>query len=170
MKYSDEKLNQMKTKVNFDNIKSIYFLIKTFEYISKKKYLEIVKYNKKLQNRLKLSINDYKDYSQLYTSIEIELKLDNKNNHNKKFINISDENMKYYHIYFDNSKEEIKRTEFNDDEIVNKIKIKIDYHIQSLKNLFDECEYISSIYFKKFLRINVIQLAIQKIYIISLIQ
>ena len=34
--------------------------------------------------------------------------------------------MKYYHIYFDNSKEEIKRTEFNDDEIVNKIKIKID--------------------------------------------
>ena len=109
-----------------------------------------MKYNKKLQNRLKLSINDYKDYSQLYATIEIELKLDNKNNHNKKFINISDENMKYYHIYFDNSKEEIKRTEFNDDEKVNKIKIKIDFHIQSLKNLFSECNCYGAINFKKF--------------------
>jgi len=155
MKYSDEKLNQMKTKVNFDNIKSVYFLIKTFEYISKKKYLEIVKYNKKLQNRLKLSINDYKDYSQLYTPIEIELKLDNKNNNNKKFINISDENMKYYHIYFNNSNEEKKRTELNANDKVNKIKIIIDHQVKSLKNLFDECDCISSIYFKKFLRINV---------------
>ena len=114
-----------------------------------------MKFNKKLQNRLKLSINDYKDYSQLYTPIEIELKLDNKNNHNKKFINISYENMKYYHIYFNNSNEEKKRTELNANDKVNKIKIIIDHQVKSLKNLFDECEYISSIYFKKFLRTNI---------------
>ena len=61
--------------------------------------------------------------------------------------------MKYYHIYFDNSNEEKKRTELNDNDKVNKIKIIIDHQVKSLKNLFDECEYISSIYFKKFLRI-----------------
>ena len=38
------------------------------------KLLRIVKSNKKLQNRLNLDINDYKDYSQKYSSIEIELK------------------------------------------------------------------------------------------------
>ena len=43
--------------------------------------LLIVKYNKKLQNRLNLSIEDYKEYS----SIEIELKL--VNNKYGKFIN-----------------------------------------------------------------------------------
>ena len=114
-----------------------------------------MKFNKKLQNRLNLNINDYKDYSQLFSSIEIELKLDNKNDHTNKFINISDENMKYYHIYFDNSNEEKKRTELNANDKVNKIKIIIDHQVKSLKNLFDECEYISSIYFKKFLRINI---------------
>ena len=32
MKSSDEKLNQIKSKVNFDNLKSVYFLMKIFEY------------------------------------------------------------------------------------------------------------------------------------------
>ena len=43
------------------------------------KSLEIVKYNKKLQIKLNLSINDYKEYSQKRSSIEIEIKIaDNK--------------------------------------------------------------------------------------------
>ena len=75
MKSSNEKLNQIKSKVSFDNLKSVYFLMKIFEHIEKKKYLEIMKYNKKLQTRLKIIINDYIDYSQAYSSIEIELKL-----------------------------------------------------------------------------------------------
>ena len=40
----------------------------------KNKFFEIIKYNKKLQNRFNFNINTYKDYSQLYTPIEIELK------------------------------------------------------------------------------------------------
>ena len=49
-----------------------------------------------MQKRLKVNINDYKEYSQLYSSIEIELKLvDNKYgkfiNKYGKFINIPDE-------------------------------------------------------------------------------
>ena len=47
--------------------------------------MNIVRYNKKIQERLNLNINDYKEYSQLYSSIEIELKItDNKH---LKFIN-----------------------------------------------------------------------------------
>ena len=41
--------------------------------MTKKKKLEIVKYNKRIQNRLNLSIKDYKEYSETYSSIEIEI-------------------------------------------------------------------------------------------------
>ena len=75
----------------------------------RKKSFQIMKYNKKLQKRLNLSINDYKDY---YLSLEIELKIaDNKYG---KFINISDDEKEYYHIYFNNSKEEITKNYLED--------------------------------------------------------
>ena len=34
--------------------------------------LEIVKYNKRIQNRLNLSVKDYKEYSETFTPIEIK--------------------------------------------------------------------------------------------------
>ena len=39
--------------------------------MNKKKSLEIAIYSKKLQNELNLSIKDYKEYSEIYTPIEI---------------------------------------------------------------------------------------------------
>ena len=111
--------------------------------------LLIVKYNKKLQNRLNLSIEDYKEYS----SIEIELKL--VNNKYGKFINNPDKDKKYYHIYFNNSKEEIKRNYLKDKEKVNTIKIVINYQVKSFEYLFYNCNNISSINFKKFYRSNI---------------
>ena len=42
------------------NIKSNYFLERIYDNILKKKSLDIVKYNKRLQNRINLSIKDYK--------------------------------------------------------------------------------------------------------------
>ena len=59
---------------------------KIFEYIKKNKSLEIIKPNKRLQKRLNLSIKNYKEYSQMYTSIEIEIKM--ADNRFGKFINI----------------------------------------------------------------------------------
>ena len=56
--YKDEKLNQIKTKVDFDNLKSDYFLIKIFDIMKRNRSLEITKYNKKLQKRLNLNFND----------------------------------------------------------------------------------------------------------------
>ena len=74
----NEKLVQIKTIVVFDNLKSDYFLMKTFNIMKKNKSLKIVKNNKKLQKKLNLSINDYKEYTQLFSPIEIELEVDGK--------------------------------------------------------------------------------------------
>ena len=83
----EEKLNQIKSKVNLNNLKSIVILKKILSYITKNETLNILRYNKKLQKRLNLSINDYKDYSQLYSPIEIELKFDeNKCDEKNRFI------------------------------------------------------------------------------------
>ena len=114
-----------------------------------------MKYNKKLQNRLNLSFNDYKDYSQLYKPIELELKLVHYKSNDNKFINISDDNMKCYHIYFDNQNKEVKRTELKWKDKVKVIKIIIDHQIKSFNDLFDYCNCIRGIYFKKFFRIDI---------------
>ena len=109
------KNEQLKESKNINNLKSDYFLIKIIEFLKTKKSLEIMKYNKKLQKRTNISINNYKDYSQLYSSIEIELKIVNRYG---KFINILDEEKKYYHIYFDNSIKEMQRNYLEDNEKV----------------------------------------------------
>ena len=116
----DKVSKQAKPKNNFDRLKSNYILKKIFNIIIKNKLLGIIKYNKKLQKALNLNINDYQEYSQLYTPIEIEIKLaDNKYG---EFINISDEDKKFYHIYFDNSNEEIKRYFLYKNEKVKRLK------------------------------------------------
>ena len=88
-KYISNGEKQTKIKFNFEKLKSNFIFKKILNYMKKKKLLDIMKYNKKLQKRLNLNINDYKEYSQLYSSIEIELKLvDNKYG---EFINIPDD-------------------------------------------------------------------------------
>ena len=106
---SKEKVekNQIKSGAIYENIKTDYFLIKVFDNLEKKKTLEIVKNNKNIKKRINLNINDYKEYSEIYSSIEIEVKP--VNNEYGKFINYSKENEEYYHIYFNNDEEEIRR-------------------------------------------------------------
>ena len=43
-----------------ENIKSRYILSKIYNNMTKKKKLEIVKYNKKIQNRINLRVKNYK--------------------------------------------------------------------------------------------------------------
>jgi len=66
---------------------------------------------------LDLSINDYKECFGLYTSVELEIKI--ANNEFNSFINISESDKKYYHIYFDDKKEEIKRNYLNKEDKAN---------------------------------------------------
>ena len=56
------------------NLKSDYFIRKFFYYIHKRKLLEIIKYNKSIQKRANININDYKEFCEKYSSIEIEIK------------------------------------------------------------------------------------------------
>ena len=137
----------------FKKIKSDYFLRKLFYNLLKKKSLDIIKYNNNIKERMNISIKDYKEYSEIYSSIEIEIK-PVKNKYGK-FINIDEEDEIHYHIYFNDNKEEIKRKYFNKNDNVSKIKIIIDYQVKSFKELFCYCEYIEYICFKKFYRNNI---------------
>ena len=68
-----------------------------------------------------------------------------------KFINIKEEDKKYFHIYFnDNKKKEIENTSLNKDDNVSKISIIIDYQIKSFSKLFFYCQCIESIKSFKF--------------------
>ena len=137
----NEKFKAKKSKIDFENLKDDDFLEELFSIMKRNKSLEIMKYNKKLQKRLNISINDYRECSELFSKIEIELKI--ADNGYGKFINIPDNEKEYYHIYFDNSKEEIKRNILKKNENVNLIKIIIDYQVISFKQLFHKCKCIS---------------------------
>ena len=147
-------ITKLENKGDFKNIKNDYFLQKVFNNLNKKKSLEITKYNKEIKERLNLNINDYKKYCETYSSIEIELiPVINKYGN---FINIDEDDLIYYQIYFNNNKEEeIKRNHLNENDKVNKINISINYQVKSFFKLFEDCVCIESIYFEKFYRNNI---------------
>ena len=133
-----------------ENIKSRYILSKIYDNMAIKKKLEIVKYNKKIQNRLNVGIKDYKECCK--TEIEI---IPSKGKYGK-FININENDKLYYHIYFNDNKEEIKnKYEITKEDKVSKIKIKIDYQVKSFNKLFYWCDCIESINFNKFKTNNI---------------
>ena len=140
-----EKVKNIWRKVQFANIKSDYFLQLLFNNLEKKKLLEIIKYNNNLKKRINININDYIEYHEL---IEIEIKP--VNNKYGKFISIPKKYESYYHIYFNDNKEEIKRKKLNKNENIYKIKVILDYKIKSLSHLFYKCNCIKKITFIKF--------------------
>ena len=167
--------NKIESKDILKNLKNDYFLQKLFHNLLKKKSLNIIKYNKNIKKRINISIKDYKEYSEIYSSIEIEIKP--VNDKYGEFINFDEGDEKYYHIYFNDNKEEIKRNylnkndnvsklfndnkeeikrnDLNENDNVSKIKIIIDYQVKSFHELFDSCECIEYINFKKFYRNNI---------------
>ena len=136
-----------------EKIKSRYILSKIIDIMPKKKKLEIVQYNKKIQNRLNLNIKDYKEYSE--TLIEIEI-IPAKGKYGRFIYIDNDNDQLFYNIYFNDNKEEIKnKYTIKKKDKVTKIKIIIDYQVKSFKKLFYYCECIESINFKKFYRNNI---------------
>ena len=59
-------------KKKSDQIKSVFILKKLYDIIETKK-LSIVKYNKNIQNRINVNIKNYKEYLEIYSTIEIEI-------------------------------------------------------------------------------------------------
>ena len=135
-------------------IRSKYILRQIFENIHKKRKLDIVRFNKNIQKSLDVELNDYKiEYS------KIEIEIIPREYKYGKFINIlNKKNEPYYHIFFNDEKEEIKSNKINRDEIfhdglkVDKMRIVIDHKIKSLFQLFKNCKCIQKINFIKFNR------------------
>ena len=120
-------------------IKSKYILKKIFENISQKKYLQTIKFNKKLRNKLEINLKDYKIYNQ----IEIELKATDSIICRNKVINIDNKDKSYFHIYINDKKRANKENIITKRTPISKIIIKIDFQIKSLKRLFKNCNYIN---------------------------
>ena len=152
-KSKEDGKNQEKSILIFDYVKSRYILKRIFDVMNKKRALEIVKINKKIQEKLDFNINSYKKYCQLYSTIVIELNI--AEHYYGTFINRFPQKSRYYHIYFGDSNEEIKTNTLINYKNIKKIKIIIDYQVKSFHELFAECRSISSIYFKKFFRTNI---------------
>ncbi len=135
-----------------DYIKCIHNLKGILEYIDEYKKLKLFNYTKKYQNKIGLSIEDYKKYIE----IEIELKLIDDLKQKKIYFISKD----YYyssllHIYFNNESKEQKRIFITDREKISNIKIIIDNNITSFKSLFQDCKCIKEIKFIKFNRKNI---------------
>jgi len=146
-------LENVQQKGNFDNIKSKYILKQIFDNLNKNRFLKIMNYNKKIQNRLDININNYKKFSETYTTIEIEIiPIKNLTEKSNSFI----KNLDNIHVYFnDNKKEEVKKYDITANDKVKKIKVLIDYQIKLLRGLFKYCKCIESISFIKFYRNNI---------------
>ena len=131
-------------KVILPKIKSHYILKDVYNHLQKRKLMKIIKYNKNLQKKMNISINDYKHYKKI--GIEIipsPIKYG-------KFINYDEKYKSHFHIYFNNETEEIKRNYFDKGEKINKIKIIIDPKVNTFFELFKNCECIYSINFTHF--------------------
>ena len=158
---SNYKLNQneistknSKNYANFKNINSKYILELIFKNLSLKNSLLIMKCNKDIQNKLGITIKDYIEYS------EIEVEIIPAKNKFGKFINIPNgEDESNFLIYFNDNKNEIKRTNFYSIDNVKKIKIIIKKKVQSFHGLFEDIDCIESICFKRFNRTNIINMS-----------
>ena len=150
---------QRQSKLNVANnqlrkVKSHYIILKIFEYMTERKSLETIRYNKSIQKRIDININHYKAYFETKTSIELDL-IPRKDDC-CKFIDIKEEDKKYFHIYFDdNKKREVEYILLDFGHNVSKISIIIDYQIKSFSKLFNYLEGVESIKFKKFYRNNI---------------
>ena len=131
-----------KSKNKYDNLKNNYFLMELFGILPKKKSLEIIKYNKNIKERINININDYKECSGIYSSIELEI-IPTKI-HYGNFIKIKKDEEANYHIFFNNNKKEIKRNIF---EKADKVKVIIDYKVKSFNGLFFYIDCIESVNF-----------------------
>ena len=144
------EISPIESKVDLENVKSKNILQLIFNYVPIIESLKIIKYNKKIQNELNL---DYKKYSETFTPIVIEI-IPFESRIGKIIKIKKEEERKYYHIFFNDSKEE-KSDYLAENDKVSLIKIVIDYQVKSLERLFYNCPCIKSITFKKFYRKNI---------------
>ena len=90
------------SNIQLKNVKSHYIIQLIFGYMTERKYLEAIRYNKSIQKRINININHYKTYSETKTSIELDI-IPMKGECGE-FIRINEEDKNYFHIYFNDNK------------------------------------------------------------------
>ena len=123
------------------NIKSKYIMKQIFQNLQKIKFLNMIRYNKAIKNKMDIILDDYKECTNIEVKIDI-LDYDN-------FIFYRLNNEKNIHIYVNGNKKEINEKDISREE-VKEIKIIIDYGIKSLEGLFKGCHGIKKINFIRF--------------------
>ena len=120
------------------NIKSIY--IDVWEEV----YLKLVHHNKELQEKLDISIEQFKNYKQVEIEIIPEF-MDEEEIFKCKFINVFNKFCKsiLIHRFFDDV--EIKRNYIKGNEKISRIKIIIDGEAKNFNYLFSGCECIKKL-------------------------
>ena len=151
--YKNKNKNENGKKNILKKISSNFILKKICYNLKENNKLILFKYNKNIQNRLSLSIKNYKEY------LDIVIEIILKEGIYSDFININENYKNYYHIYFNDNNKEIKdKYSIGYTDNFEKIKIIIDYQVTSLKNLFYACMPIKNIKFIKFNRKNIINM------------
>ena len=103
-----EQIENLTEKNNYFNfIKSINILKKIFKYLHKRRKLKILKCNKMMKKKLDIEINDFKDYSEKFSTIEIEI-IPAKDKY-CNFIYYKNNNSRYFNIYFNDEQKRIKK-------------------------------------------------------------
>ena len=102
---------------NIFDVKSKYIMKEIFSNIKMNKLLNIIKYNRIIKDKLDIDINDYEEF--LKINLELIPKSNINNNSKNTFINIPVGEEPYYHIYFNDEKEEQKRNYFYKNDKVN---------------------------------------------------
>ena len=145
-------MSETTKQCNLFDVKNNYILKWIFNNFDRKYMLEIIRYNKSIQTRLD---KDIKDYQKVFGKIEIEITPVINIYGKFKFINYNKKNESFYHIYFNENKDEEKKNVITQVDKVKKIKVIIDHQIQSLKELFKDCICIEKIHFVKFSRTDI---------------
>ena len=125
-----------------------------FNHLQKKTYYLFAKYNRNLKDKLDLKLDDYKElHKRFFYTIEIELIPITQLEPDKNYYFIRRlENKAYYHIYFNNVFNETNRNYITNKDKIEKINIKLDMELRSIKKLFYECTVLKEIKFMKFNR------------------
>ena len=83
-------------------IKCKYLIHNIFSLLNLKKSLEIIKYNKFLQNKVDINISTYKNYFETFSPIEIDVTISKDCSGN--FISYEFESTEFIHVYLNNDK------------------------------------------------------------------
>ena len=97
-KMSEIKENENQINYSHESIKSKYILMKILSNLKETKLLTIIKYCKKIQNRLEVTLEDYKNYAKI--EIELDVGWDLCLYKKKEFINIPSNQRKCFHFFF----------------------------------------------------------------------